>query len=766
MSSLALISLCTVVIYVYLGANVYLKQPDNALNRTFFIYSVLTVYTCFTDFQMRLAESYAMALFWFRVGSLWHVLICALLHFVFVFTRLAERKWFFLVYFPLYLIGLTFGLMDYYGGLVLDGPKPSPWGWSYGVVRETLIGNLFFAFNVGLIILGIILCLRYLLKLTNIREKQQAKYVLIGTSVPMLAGVLEVGCSRLDIEIPNLIQPSLALGAGFWAYAIWKYELFVLSPATTVKEIIQTMSDALFVITPERKIKVVNQAALNLLGYERHEVIDQPSRLLFEESEYQRSSTGPILSELAQRGFFSDVESTLRSKNGDAIPISLAGCVVRDKTGVPQGVALIGRDITRRKRQEQELRRYQEQLEDLVAERTAELEKTYAQLQRVQKMEFMGTIAGGVAHDLNNILSGIVSYPELLLTGLPKDSPLRKPLATIKKTGEKAATIVSDLLTLARREVSVKSVVNLNRVVQEYLQSPERHIMQAYHADCRITTRLAPDLLNVVGSPVHLSKSLMNLVNNGVEAMAQGGALIIATENRRVHETRAGYEMIDPGDYVALSVADAGVGIAATDIERIFEPFYTKKKMGKSGTGLGMAVVWGTVKDHGGYVDVASEVGRGTTFTLYFPASTLPEEDAPAPLPLEDYKGQGESVLVIDDVAEQREIACGILETLGYKALAVPSGEAAVAHLKQTRADILLLDMIMSPGIDGLETYKQILLLHPDQKAVIASGFSENERVKEAMALGACTFIRKPYSIERIGLTIRALLERPAEKSI
>jgi PAS domain S-box-containing protein len=762
MNSQALISLSAFLIYVYLGTVVYLKQPENALNRVFFIYSILTVYTCFTDFQMRLAESFAMALFWFRVGTFWHILLVALLHFVFVFTRLAQRKRFYLVYGPLYLIGMTFALMDCFGGLVLDGPKPSPWGWSYGMLRQTLTGNLYLVWNTALIAMGILLCGRYFLKLRDAREKQQAKYVLIGTSVPMLAGIIEVIFSRLGIEIPNLIQLSLAVGSGFWAYAIWKYELFVLSPAATVKEILQTMSDALFLISPSRRIKVVNQAALTMLGYERHELIDQPVQLLFETFEYQRILDGPIPGELTQRGFISDVEITVRSKAGGTIAISLAGCVIRDKSNQFQGIAFIGRDITRRKRQEQELRRYQEQLEEIVAARTAELEKTYAQLQRVQKMEFMGIIAGGVAHDLNNILSGIVSYPELLLSDLPEESPLRKPLNTIKKSGEKAATIVSDLLTLARREISVKSVVNLNRVVQEYLQSPERWTMQAYHSKCRITTRLAPDLLNVVGSPVHLSKSLMNLVNNAVEAMPQGGELTIATQNQRVEACRAGYEKIDPGDYVLLAVSDAGVGIAPADIERIFEPFYTKKKMGKSGTGLGMAVVWGTVKDHGGYVDVASQVGRGTTFTLYFPASALVEEVAPVPRPLEEYKGKGETVLVIDDVAEQREIACGILERLGYKATAVPSGEAAVAHLTYAQADILLLDMIMNPGMDGLDTYKQILRLRPGQKAVIASGFSESERVKEAMDLGAGAFIRKPYAIETIGMVLRAQLDQPA----
>ncbi len=753
MNALALVSLSSFLIYVYLGTVVYLKQPENALNRTFFIYSLLAVYTCFTDFQMRVAESFAAALFWFRVGSLWHVLISALMHFVFVFTRKPKGRAY-LVYLPMYLVGLIFAYLDYSGNLVLDGPKPSPWGWSYGAVRHTLLGDVYILWCAGLIALGILLCLRAFLKAGDRREKQQAKFVLIGTGVPMVAGVFEIIFSRVGVEIPNLIQLSLVIGSGFWAFAIWKYELFVLSPATTVKEIIQTMSDILLLINPRLEIKVVNQAVVDLLGYGRDELIDQPVQLLFNEGDFRQVASGPVVSELAQRGIVSDAEITLRSKSGRKISVSLAASLIRDKNMRFQGIAFIGRDITRRKRQEQELRQYQERLEEIIAERTAELEKTYAQLQRVQKLEFMGTIAGGVAHDLNNILSGIVSYPELLLLDLPKESPLRRPLTTIQRSGEKAATIVADLLALARREVVVKSVINLNLVIKEYLLSPERARMQSYHPDAQIETDLDPNLQNLIGSPVHMSKALMNLVHNGVEAMPNGGVLRISTRNRKVLAPISGYEKIEPGDYVVLTVADVGVGIAADDLERIFEPFYTKKKMGTSGTGLGMAVVWGTVKDHGGYVDVVSREGHGTTFTLYFSASSSAEEKVPVHLPMEAYKGKGESVLVIDDIAEQREIACGILEKLGYRPASVPSGEAAVTYLKDTKVDILLLDMIMTPGIDGLETYKRILRIHPKQKAIIASGFSESERVKQAETLGVGGFIHKPYTIEKLGVAI------------
>jgi len=375
-------------------------------------------------------------------------------------------------------------------------------------------------------------------------------------------------------------------------------------------------------------------------------------------------------------------------------------------------------------------------------------------------MEAIGTLAGGVAHDLNNVLSGIVSYPDLLLMQLPEDSPLRKPILTIQNSGGKAATIVQDLLTLARRGVAVTEVVSLNDIIFDYLKSPEHEKVKSFHPNVKMKTSLDADLLNTLGSPVHLSKTIMNLVSNAAEAMAAGGEILISTENRYINKPIRGYDNVEEGDYIILRVSDTGVGISPKDIERIFEPFYTKKVMGRSGTGLGMAVVWGTVKDHKGYIDVQSTEGKGTTFTLYFPATRQELVKNQASLAIEDYMGKGDSILVVDDVKEQREIAFTILSELGYSVTIVSSGEEAVDYMKNNSADLLILDMIMDPGIDGLDTYKRILKLHPNQKAIIASGFSETDRVKEAQRLGAGAYVKKPYLLEKIGLAVRDELER------
>ena len=298
-------------------------------------------------------------------------------------------------------------------------------------------------------------------------------------------------------------------------------------------------------------------------------------------------------------------------------------------------------------------------------------------------MEALGTLAGGVAHDLNNILSGLVGYPELLLMDLPGDSRLRKPLLTIQKSGEKAAQIVQDLLTLARRGVAVSEVVNLNRIITDYLESPEYTRLIEYHPAVKLTTELAPDLMNVIGSPVHLSKTIMNLISNAAEAMPGGGTITVRTENQYVEHFIHGYDSIERGDYVVVTVSDTGIGIAPADRERIFEPFYSKKVMGRSGTGLGMAVVWGTVKDHKGYIDLQSEEGKGTAFTLYFPVTRQEVADRTRPVSMEDLKGDGQTIVVVDDVNDQREIATEMLQRLGYKVAAMKSGEDAVEYLRE-----------------------------------------------------------------------------------
>jgi len=412
-----------------------------------------------------------------------------------------------------------------------------------------------------------------------------------------------------------------------------------------------------------------------------------------------------------------------------------------DETGKCMGTVGIARDITEHKR---------------IEEKRRELEE---RLQRAEKMEALGLLAGGVAHDLNNALGILVGYAEILHDELGENNPSRLKARNIISGGEQAAAIVQDLLTLARRGIQTKKVVNLNKIVTEYLKSPELMKLKTLFPHVRVRAELDEALLRIFGSQAHVSKTIMNLVSNAAEAMTSGGEVVVRTENRYQDRPVAGYDEVEEGDYAVLTVSDEGEGIGEDDRKRIFEPFYTKKVMGRSGTGLGLAVVWGTMKDHDGYIDVQSEPGRGTTFTLYFPA-TRSEVENDGEISVDRYMGKGERILVVDDIRAQCDLASSIMQKLNYVAHGVTSGEEAVAYLRENEVDLVILDMIMEPGIDGFETYRRISEIRPKQKAVIVSGYAETERVKAAQSLGAGSFVRKPYIKERIGMAVRRELDK------
>jgi CheY-like chemotaxis protein len=377
-------------------------------------------------------------------------------------------------------------------------------------------------------------------------------------------------------------------------------------------------------------------------------------------------------------------------------------------------------------------------------------------------MEVLGKMAGGVAHDLNNVLSGIVSYPDLLLLDLPKDRPLHAPLETIKKSGERAAAIVQDLLALARRGVMVRETVSLNDVITDLLQSLEFQKLTHAAPDIEVEPLLDPQLCPIQGSPVHLQKALMNLLVNAFEAVEPPGHISLVTQVRDIGEPLAAYETIPAGSYVVLTIRDSGPGMAPEVLEKMFEPFYSSKPMGRSGTGLGMTVVWGTVKDHKGFIDVTSSPEDGTAISLFFPAAGTSACTPPRAAAEETLlpRGRGETILIVDDMKAQRELAVSITEKLGYRVWAVASGEEAVEFLRTRPVDLVLLDMIMPQGMDGVDTYREISRIVPGQKAIIISGYTRNARVLEALELGIAAHLKKPYTIAEMSAAIHRELSR------
>lgn len=490
------------------------------------------------------------------------------------------------------------------------------------------------------------------------------------------------------------------------------------------------------------KVHYVNKQMEDMLGWPskdwigknafRPEIFDPNTCKLL--SERIANPTG------ADRKRFVDIPVIARNKNQLWVDIITT---LLKKDGNPVGMQMVFVDMTERKQAAQERK------------------GLIGRLHRAEKMEALGKMAGGVAHDLNNVLGVLVGYTELMMMKIPEEYPFKKLLHNIMQSSEKATAILQDMLTLAGRGVTVSEVVNLNHLLSEYLQTPEFERLRSYYPRITFKQNLSDDLFNIQGSPVLLQKTVMNLISNAMEAIAGKGEVFIGTQNSYLDEPVAGYDDVREGDYVVLTIRDTGKGIAAADLDKIFEPFFTKKVKGKSGTGLGLSIVWGTVKDHQGYVDVQSEPGKGSIFTIYLPAT----RQVPKPLqetPSRDsYKGKGESVLLVDDLPEQREVAEGLLSRLGYSVKTLASGEEAVAYLKKHEADVLVLDMLMEPGIDGLETYQRILKINPKQKAIIVSGYTETDRVKQALELGASAFIRKPYLIDNISTAIRKALSEP-----
>lgn len=394
---------------------------------------------------------------------------------------------------------------------------------------------------------------------------------------------------------------------------------------------------------------------------------------------------------------------------------------------------------------------------DLAQKREVELQ---AKLARSERMESLGVLAGGVAHDLNNILGPLVAYPEFILEDLPEGSDAIDMVNDLGESARRAAAVIQDLLALARRGNYTKVPINLNDVVQQHLESAAFRSSREVSPMVAVEATLDSELLPILGTTPHLVQVVMNLVGNAMEAIDGAGTIRVETSCCYMDRPIRGYDTVEVGDYVVLRVSDTGSGIPEAHLERIFEPFYTRKLMGRSGTGLGLAVVYGVVKDLDGYIDVKSAVGKGTEFLLYFPVTRESvERETDGFFSLHG----SEEILVVDDVPEQRKLASRLLMSIGYEVASVSSGEEALEYLSDHSVDLVVLDMIMEGGIDGLVTLERIRESNPDQRCIIASGFAETDRVKRALYLGIGDYVLKPYTLQKIGFAVRRELDRVEE---
>jgi PAS domain S-box-containing protein len=537
--------------------------------------------------------------------------------------------------------------------------------------------------------------------------------------------------------------------------------------------------EGIFRCTMDGILEVANPALAKMMGYSSPqsmiELFEQEKRLLLGRAEEQEQ----LFYQINEQGQVQDVEIRPQRRDGFYFWASLTAHAKLDQNKQPR--AIEGRIVNIEERKRRERIEYDyltaqaanqaktEMLGELEAKNNeleralAELHNTQRRMIQAERMATIGMTTSGVAHDLNNILAGVVNYAEMILYQLPEKSKTRTSVQCILESGKRAADVVADLLTLTRGTAHNRTPIILNTIITEYLSSAEFQYLAEQHPQIHITADLAQDLFPVPGISVYLHKIIMNLVTNSFEAI-QGttsqGKVKIITQNLIVPSENI-FSQNDGKQYVVLKIIDNGAGIEQKDIQHIYEPFYSNKPLGQSGTGLGLTMVQNAVIEHQGTIKASSNAQQGTTFTIRLPVIS---ESCPAPVTKKnDQKdtivtGNG-TVLVVDDNPTMREIAKSILIEAGYTVHLARSGEEALQFCQGQKADLVLLDMLMPPGMNGRETFTAIRRIYPHQKALIVSGYSEDIEVQKALQAGCSGFLKKPYTMSQLSQAIQQALQ-------
>jgi PAS domain S-box-containing protein len=437
--------------------------------------------------------------------------------------------------------------------------------------------------------------------------------------------------------------------------------------------------------------------------------------------------------------FSRQVEHRILYADGEVGHILVRFFVVKDSLGRTVKTYGVNQDITERKRMEEERVKLQEQL------------------RQSSKMEAIGQLAGGVAHDFNNLLTVINGYSEILLGRLPAQDPLRGPLEEISKAGDRAAQLTRQLLAFGRKQVLQLRIIDLNDV----LEGVGKMLRRLIREDIELDIDYAPGLKPVKADPLQVEQVILNLAVNARDAMPHGGRLGLSTATVELDEAYCGsrpYE-VKPGSYVMLRVSDTGTGMDEKVKAHLFEPFFTTKEMGK-GTGLGLATLYGIVKQSGGHIDVESEVRKGTTFRVYFPCEKAEVPIAVEALETRTLKRGLETILLVEDVDSVREVVREQLRGMGYRVLTAGDGRGALEIAGRHRGDIRLIvtDMVM-PGMSGLELVHHLRRDQPGLKALIMSGYAE-PIVPEDLAAAGIGYLQKPFEANSLILKVREALDQ------
>jgi len=489
------------------------------------------------------------------------------------------------------------------------------------------------------------------------------------------------------------------------------------------------MADTLIIMDRSGVMEYVNPAFEALTGYSRQEAIGQTLEILESEKqagELYEEMWNTVLSGNVFRGIVMN-----RKKNGETLIIEKALTPLRDGSGEITHFISTGWDITERRKLESEL-------------------------QQAQKMDAIGRLAGGVAHDFNNLLLVISAYAELMLDSCAAEDPLRRNVAEIMTASRRAADLSRQLLAFGRKQMQLLKVLDLNTVIGEITTMLPRRIGE----DIELVFAPAHDLGKVKADPIQIEQVVMNLAANARDAMPGGGTLTIETATVRVDESYVQRHSIVPvGDYVLLTVTDSGQGIAAEDMAHIFEPFYTTKEAGK-GTGLGLATVYGIVKQNGGFVWVYSEPGLGTTFKVYLPQVQSLSSEIVITKPAESSPRGCETLLLVEDEASVRQAARQFLTRSGYTVLEATDGEDAIRAAREYRGLIhLLVTDVVMPRMGGPTLAERLTDERPDMKVLFVSGYAENTVLKHGKIDVATRFLQKPFSLKTLARKVREVLE-------